>query len=134
MSIAQVRNFIDRLAADQTLRRQLEDAVAGKDEAAALAGVVAVGAKAGFVFNAEEARRTRQAILKLASGSAALDEDELELVAGGAGKLDGIQYLVAVTQMKANNANDDALGGSSGGGTPTSTGGTVEGGRFFVSW
>jgi len=26
--------------------------------------------------------------------------------------MDGISYLVAVTQMKANNANDDALAGA----------------------
>ena len=40
-----------------------------------------------------------------------LSMDQLALVSGGAG-LDGISYLVAVTQMKANNANDDALAGA----------------------
>ena len=42
------------------------------------------------------------------AASEELTEDELNQIAGG-GKLDGISYLVAVTQMKANSANDDAL-------------------------
>jgi hypothetical protein len=37
-----------------------------------------------------------------------LSEEELKDVSGGGG-LDGISYLVAVTQMKANNANDAAM-------------------------
>ena len=36
-----------------------------------------------------------------------LGVDQLESVCGGA--LDGISYLVAVTQMKASNANDGAM-------------------------
>jgi len=39
-----------------------------------------------------------------------LGMDQLEIVSGGA--LSGISYLVAVSQMKANNANDDALAGA----------------------
>ena len=35
--------------------------------------------------------------------------DELACVSGS---MDGISYLVAVTQMKANNANDAALAGA----------------------
>ena len=40
-----------------------------------------------------------------------LPDTELDTVTGGAG-MDGISYLVAVTQMKANNANDAALQGA----------------------
>jgi len=36
--------------------------------------------------------------------------DQLELVSGGA--TDGISYLIAVTQMKASNANDAAMAGA----------------------
>jgi hypothetical protein len=39
-----------------------------------------------------------------------LSLDDLACVSGSA--MDGISYLVAVTQMKANNANDDALAGA----------------------
>ena len=38
-----------------------------------------------------------------------LSMDQLEIVSGGA--TDGISYLIAVTQMKANNANDAAMAG-----------------------
>ena len=37
-----------------------------------------------------------------------LGVDQLESVSGG-GSLDGISYLVAVTQMKASNANEGAM-------------------------
>jgi hypothetical protein len=40
-----------------------------------------------------------------------LSFDELACVSAAA--MDGISYLVAVTQMKANNANDAALSGAS---------------------
>lgn len=43
-----------------------------------------------------------------------LSIDDLASVSGGAG-LDGIQRLISVTQMKASNANDDALAGALGG-------------------
>ena len=39
-----------------------------------------------------------------------LSADELESVSGGA--LDGINYLIAVTQMKADNANNNAMAGA----------------------
>ena len=37
--------------------------------------------------------------------------DELASVSGGAG-LDGIHYLISVTQMKTDNANQDAMAGA----------------------
>lgn len=40
----------------------------------------------------------------------ALSMDQLDTVTGGG--MDGISYLIAVTQMKANNANDAAMAGS----------------------
>jgi hypothetical protein len=39
-----------------------------------------------------------------------LSMDELETVSGGA--LDGISYLIAVTQMKVDNANNNAMAGA----------------------
>ena len=39
-----------------------------------------------------------------------LSMDQLEIVSGGA--VDGISRLIAVTQMKASNANDDAMAGA----------------------
>ena len=42
-----------------------------------------------------------------------LSMDELEIVSGGA--TDGINRLIAVTQMKTSNANDDAMAGALGG-------------------
>jgi hypothetical protein len=39
-----------------------------------------------------------------------LSMDQLESVNGG-GSMDGISNLIAVTQMKANNANDAAMSG-----------------------
>jgi len=35
-----------------------------------------------------------------------------ELACVSAAAMDGISYLIAVTQMKANNANDDAMAGA----------------------
>jgi len=46
---------------------------------------------------------------KIPAKSSELTDEQLDGVAGGA---DGINYLVSVTQMKANNANEDALHGA----------------------
>ena len=47
---------------------------------------------------------------KLNNETDELNLNDLEAVSGGA--MDGIAYLVAVTQMKSRNANDDALDGA----------------------
>ena len=39
-----------------------------------------------------------------------LSMDQLDIVSGGA--LDGINRLIAVTQMKTSNTNDDAMAGA----------------------
>jgi len=46
---------------------------------------------------------------KIPAKSSELTDEQLDGVAGGA---DGINYLVSVTQMKANNANEDAMHGA----------------------
>lgn len=62
--------------------------------------------KHGFEVNAEDfeslALRTNQM-----SGEREISDSDLSAVAGGT--VDGISRLIAVTQMKANNADDDAL-------------------------
>jgi len=56
-----------------------------------------------------------------------LSIDELASVSGGAG-LDGIHYLISVTQMKADNANQDAMAGALAGVLASASGG-AKGGR-----
>jgi hypothetical protein len=55
--------------------------------------------------------RSSRKIDDLPASEGALSPEEAGAVQGG-GAVDGISYLVAVTQMKANNANEGAIEGS----------------------
>ena len=79
MSTKSVKEFLDKIAQDESLRDELTNTVKGSDDKDAAAAAVA--ARHGFEFDADELKR----ILDAAQGApnAELTEEELDAVAAG---------------------------------------------------
>jgi predicted ribosomally synthesized peptide with nif11-like leader len=79
MSTKSVKEFLDKIAQDESLRDELTNAVKGSDDKDSAAAEVA--ARHGFEFESAELKR----ILDAAQGasSAEMTEEELEAVAAG---------------------------------------------------
>jgi predicted ribosomally synthesized peptide with nif11-like leader len=82
MSAQAALQFMDKLAANPDLLKQIEKDTAGKDDTAAVAAVVAAGKAQGFDFTAADVQTGATVCLKHQSGEELTDE-ELAQIAGG---------------------------------------------------
>jgi predicted ribosomally synthesized peptide with nif11-like leader len=78
MSRDNVNAFLDRLAGDEEFRRQVGEALEGRDHAGA--ATASIAGEAGFEFTEEELEE----VLEQRSGGRELGDADLETVSGGA--------------------------------------------------
>jgi predicted ribosomally synthesized peptide with nif11-like leader len=94
MSAQAAQQFMEKLAANEDLLKQIDKDTAGKDSTAVLAAVVAAGKAQGFDFTAAEVQAGAMIHLKQQSGEQLTDQ-ELAQVSGGMGSPAEMQAAAA---------------------------------------